>query len=157
MEAIVLLVFLGMVLSATTTRAAAGDRDPLVEAMIWKESRGRDWITNEDENAFGCLQIRDICREDVNRIYGKNYTRRDCFNRAKAIEIFWLYVNHYATFDRLGGVEPTDEDRARIWNGGPNGWHKEATETYWAAVSGRLQTILAAWGVSGQGSRASKG
>jgi len=156
MEAFILLVMLGVVLSSmSSARAATGEKDPLVEALIWKESRGRDWLQSETEEAFGCLQITDICREDINRIYHTNYTRKDCFNRAKSIEMFWLYVDFYATYDRLGGVNPTDEDRARIWNGGPTGWLKEATEGYWAEVRKRLLGILARRGVSGQGKGAS--
>jgi hypothetical protein len=32
------------------------------------------------------------------------------------------------------GKEPTLEDKARIWNGGPGGWKKSATIVYWAKV-----------------------
>ena len=43
------------------------------------------------------------------------------------------YLAIYATQDRLGRP-PTDEDRARIWNGGPNGYKKKATESYWDKI-----------------------
>ena len=42
-------------------------------------------------------------------------------------------MNHYATQARLGHA-PTDEDLARIHNGGPNGYKKSATLGYWEKV-----------------------
>jgi hypothetical protein len=30
------------------------------------------------------------------------------------------------------------EDAARIWNGGPNGWKKKATDSYWQKVARAL-------------------
>ena len=39
----------------------------------------------------------------------------------------------------VGWVAPvTDEDRARIWNGGPNGYKKQATVKYWKKVKEHL-------------------
>jgi hypothetical protein len=43
----------------------------------------------------------------------------------------------YATSKRLGRPV-TDQDRARIWNGGPNGYKKKATLGYWAKVRKEL-------------------
>ena len=79
---------------------------------------------------------------NVNRIAGTAYTRGDFFNRQKSIEMFRIYIGHYATFDRLGGVEPTDEDRSRTWNGGPNGWHRDSTLGYWERVKRELAKIM---------------
>ena len=39
----------------------------------------------------------------------------------------------YATEKRLGRPV-TDQDRARIHNGGPNGWKSPATIGYWSKV-----------------------
>ncbi len=43
------------------------------------------------------------------------------------------YMRRYATVARLGHA-PTDEDIARIHNGGPNGYKKRKTMAYWNRV-----------------------
>ena len=72
--------------------------------------------------------------QDVNRIIGRNaFTHFDAFDPDRAYEMFCVYVRHYAVERRLGSA-PTWEDAARIWNGGPNGYKKVATEKYWRKV-----------------------
>lgn len=46
-------------------------------------------------------------------------------------------MSHYATVARLGHV-PTDEDIARIHNGGPNGYREANTVAYWRRVQSQL-------------------
>lgn len=86
--------------------------------------------------AYGPMQIRLPCLQDVNQFFaeeikqkfGKNeLTLADVQgNRATSLWVFEKYVGHYATKKRLGR-EPTDEDRARIWNGGPSAWREPST------------------------------
>ena len=45
----------------------------------------------------------------------------------------------YATKERLGH-DATNEDIARIHNGGPNGWRSSSTEGYWRKVSAAQNT-----------------
>ena len=52
----------------------------------------------------------------------------------KCILAYW---DRYATIKRLGR-EPTDEDRARIHNKGPNGYKKESSIPYWNKVKAIL-------------------
>ena len=47
------------------------------------------------------------------------------------------YMDRYATAGRLGH-SPTDEDIARIHNGGPNGYKNPNTEQYWERVKKHL-------------------
>ena len=47
------------------------------------------------------------------------------------------YMKRYATEARLGHA-PTDEDMARIHNGGPNGYKNAATLDYWRKVQQHL-------------------
>ena len=47
------------------------------------------------------------------------------------------YMNRYATTDRLG-CPATDEDIARIHNGGPSGHKHSSTEGYWSRVRALL-------------------
>jgi hypothetical protein len=114
----------------------------LVDALIQVESGGDDSAVgdkNLDKKAYGCLQIRQPCEDDVNKAYGTNYRAEDCRNdRALSIKIYELYMKLYATKKRLGR-EPTDEDRARFWNGGPNGWKKSSTKKYWAKVKKKFK------------------
>ncbi|HLP43934.1 MAG TPA: hypothetical protein VK145_01495 [Candidatus Nanoarchaeia archaeon] len=124
------------------TSVSAGQSSALVNALIQVESGGDDSAVgdkNLKNKAYGCLQVRQDCVDDVNRVYGTNYRAKDCLNdRALSIKIYELYMKLYATKKRLGR-EPTDEDRARIWNGGPNGWKKSSTKKYWAKVKKKLK------------------
>ena len=52
-------------------------------------------------------------------------------------EVIQSYMDRYATENRLGHT-PTDEDIARIHNGGPNGFRRESTEQYWNRVDSNL-------------------
>jgi len=109
----------------------------LIAALIMVESSGDPNAVNGD--AVGILQIRPICLRDVNRISsGPLYLLRDRYNIEKSKQMCRIYLNHYATEKRLGH-EPTMEDCARIWNGGPNGWQKRATEKYWEDVKWALE------------------
>lgn len=138
---IVLFVFI-TVCFVTMQTSASTPSATLIEALIQVESGGDDSAVgdkNLKNKAYGCLQIRKPCVDDVNKAYGTNYSAEDCRNnRELSIKIFELYMKLYATKKRLGR-EPTDEDRARIWNGGPNGWKKSSTEKYWTKVKDELK------------------
>ena len=54
-----------------------------------------------------------------------------------AEKVILAYWDRYATIDRLGRI-PTDEDRARIHNKGPNGYKKESSIPYWNKVKAIL-------------------
>ena len=52
-------------------------------------------------------------------------------------KVMQAYMNRYATYNRLGHYA-TDEDIARIHNGGPNGYKMPATLHYWKKVEKQL-------------------
>ncbi len=111
----------------------------LLTALIWKESRGNDHAVG-DKNlpkkswAYGPLQIRQVCVDDVNRAYRTHYRAEDCLgNRPLSVWICQKYLDLYATRRHLGH-RPTDQDLARIWNGGPSGWKRSITLKYWRDV-----------------------
>jgi hypothetical protein len=87
--------------------------------------------------ALGQLQIWSVVVQDVNRAKGTRYTHRDAFCPAKSEAICRAYLAIYCTPKRLGRT-PTMEDAARIWNGGPNGWKKSQTVSYWQKVARAL-------------------
>lgn len=107
----------------------------LILALILVESSGNNLAVNGD--CWGCLQIRPIYVEDVNRIAGTRFTHADAFDRQKSIQMFRIYTSHYATPERLGRL-PTIQDIARIHAGGPNGWRDPATRPYWQKVLSKL-------------------
>ena len=78
----------------------------------------------------------------INRINETAYLREDCNDLDLARYMAICYISYYATKRRLGHV-PTDEDRARIWNGGPDGWKEEGTKGYWEKVKRELERIAA--------------
>lgn len=111
----------------------------LIAALIMVESSGNDSAIGDDGRSVGPLGITEICRADVNRFTKGHpyYTREDCFNRDKAVEMFHVYISHYCTRKRLGR-DPQWQDVARIWNGGPDGWKESATLAYWEKVRKEL-------------------
>ena len=108
----------------------------LVQAMIYTESGGDSNAYNGYESARGVLQIRPIYVKDINRILREDvYTNNDCYNPSKSIDMFRIYTDHYGKrYTRITGRPVTDEVRARMHNGGPNGWKKSATDVYWDKI-----------------------
>ena len=87
--------------------------------------------------AIGPLQIHHAAWLDVKR-GSEQY--EDCQRLDYSVKVFRRYMKRYATEKRLG-YKPDDqpqrwqEDAARIWNGGPNGFRKrKSTEPYWIKV-----------------------
>src|SRR5574343_230567 len=142
MTLIVMVLCLLWCVSFSQAADSAVDVDRLVVALIEHESRGNDNAvgdTHLSDRAYGLLQIRQPCVDDVNKRFGCAYTARQCLgNRALSIEICKKYLQMYATKKRLGH-EPTYEDCARIWNGGPNGHKKSSTDNYWMQVKKILE------------------
>lgn len=111
--------------------------DRLLEAMIQVESSGDDHARGDGGRSWGCLQIRQEYVDDVNEYAGTSYTHDDAFDREKAKDMVRKYMQRYATKRRLGH-DPTDEDIARIHNGGPNGYNSPNTQHYWSLVRAEL-------------------
>jgi hypothetical protein len=101
----------------------------LIIALIAVESGGNDLAVGDHGRAVGALQIHAEVVQDVNKIAGTHYTHSGMTNRADAVKVCTIYIGHWATAARLGRPV-TDEDRARIWNGGPNGHKKTSTKQY---------------------------
>jgi len=114
----------------------------LVRALIVIESGGNDNAVGDKhlaEKAYGCLQIRKPCLEDVNTRFRTLHKPVDCLgNRKLSVWVLKSYMSMYATPKRIGR-NPTLEDMARIWNGGPGGWRNPRTEGYWRKVLRELE------------------
>ncbi len=121
-----LIVVCVLVVWMTTASQAIAEtpRTALIEALIHVESKGNDRAHGDKhlpDHAYGCLQIRQPCVDDVNSRYGTNYRAQDCFgNRELSLWIFHRYMDIYATESRIGR-KVTYQDMSRIWNGGPSG------------------------------------
>ena len=135
-----ILILLGVHSCATKAAAANAqplDIDRLLPALVKVESNGNPRAVGDRGKALGQLQIWSVVIQDVNRAYGKAYVHADAFCPAKSEAICRAYLAIYCTPKRLGR-QPTMEDAARIWNGGPNGHKKTATLSYWQKVARAL-------------------
>ena len=101
--------------------------DTLIEAIMQVESGGDTLAYNCKEDAVGCLQIRPIMVREVNRLLGKDsFTLSDRWSKVKSIQMFNILRSH------LKGA--SDEQIARVWNGGYNGKNNPKTLQYWKKV-----------------------
>jgi len=106
--------------------------DPLITAIIQVESGGDTLAYNSKEDAVGCLQIRPIMVREVNRLLGKDsFKLKDRWSKAKSIQMFNILRSH------LKGA--SDEQIARVWNGGYNGHKKQNTIKYWNKVKKNIK------------------
>jgi len=109
--------------------------DPLIAAIIQVESGGDTLAYNSKEDAVGCLQIRPIMVREVNRLVGKDsFTLSDRWSKAKSIQMFNVIRSH------LKGA--SDEQIARVWNGGYNGHNIPQTLQYWNKVKKYTQNNI---------------
>lgn len=94
--------------------------------------------------AYGPMQIRQNYCDDVNDRYGTHFEAKNLVGwLSVSMAVFWLYMSIYATRQQLGR-DVTDEDRARIHNGGPSAWRPgnrqyEATTGYWEKVKWAME------------------
>ena len=133
-----LFACLALSLAAADAQAVTpAELDRLIPALVKVESSGNPRAIGDGGKALGALQIWSVVVQDVNRVHGTRYVHADAFDPAKAERICRLYLAIYCTPRRLGRT-PTIEDAARIWNGGPTGWKKNSTKTYWQKVRAAL-------------------
>ena len=111
---------------------SVADINPLIEAIIYIESRGNDSAIGDNGLAVGCLQIHPICIREANRIIGfDSFCLNDRYNRQQSINVFKTIKKRYSN--------KSNEAIARNWNGGPLGYKKKSTIKYWNKVQTRLQ------------------
>jgi hypothetical protein len=110
----------------------------LMDAICIVESGCDHTKTGDDGNAIGPYQIWEPYWFDATEhdpSIGGSYL--DCYNKDYSEKVVLAYWDRYATQSRLGH-QPTDEDRSRIHNGGPNGHKKPSTAKYWTKVKNQL-------------------
>lgn len=109
----------------------------LILALILVESGGNSKAIGDNGLAYGCLQMHAAYVKDAAEYANADWEHNDAFDPVTSIEIIKAYMKRYANDDRLGR-DATAEDIARIHNGGPNGYKKEATDAYWNKVKSKL-------------------
>ena len=101
------------------------DPDALLFAAIRKvESNGQDLAVNAEEHAYGAYQCRKGAWLDGGGM-SEDWPQQ-AFVRERVEIVMKTYWRRY------GAV--TDEQKARIWNGGPMGMKKLATKRYWRKI-----------------------
>lgn len=111
-----------------------------LKAIETVESHGNTKAIGDNGKAYGVYQIHKSYVEDVNRISGKNFTHEDAFDKDKAKEMVEIYLTNYGkSYEKKTGKKATNEVLARIHNGGPNGYKKDATKKYWNKVQKELK------------------
>lgn len=132
-----LFAALALCLAADAQAVTPSDLDRLIPALVKVESSGNPRAVGDAGASLGILQVQRAVVADVNRAHGTRYSHADAFDPAKAEAICRAYLAIYCTPRRLGRT-PTLEDAARIWNGGPTGWKKNSTKSYWHKVRAAL-------------------
>lgn len=111
---------------------------PLLDSICQVESNCDSSAIGDNGNAIGAYQIwRAYWQDAVEHDPSIGGVYSDCTDKAYAEKIVLAYWSRYATEKRIGRPV-TDEDRARIHNGGPNGYKKKATEKYWKKIKKNL-------------------
>lgn len=106
----------------------------LIIAIMQVESNMNTNAYNAAENAVGPAQIRQICLDDLNRQYCTEYRLSDFRNKALSA---WAII-HYGRMYKA----KTEEEAARIWNGGPDGAGEPETLKYWLRVKLEFDRLL---------------
>lgn len=112
----------------------------IYSAIATVESRNNDFAIGDNGRSIGRYQITKIYVDDVNRIAGTRFTCADRNNPQKSRKMVEIYLAHYSKrYTRLTGKPVTDEVKARIHNGGPDGFKKHSTVKYWHKVKKVLE------------------
>lgn len=110
------------------------------------ENRNGDIRALGVHGEMGLYQISLGALAHVNDRYNTHYTRLDLLDTHKSQEVgvFYLRILH-AHYRRRTGKNPKVEHLVRMWNGGPNGYHKSSTINYWRTFKrvnqGRIKRI----------------
>lgn len=143
-------VIMTLSLTSLITWSCLADTSPvktnhreLLDAICQVESNCNPNTVGDNGNAIGAYQIwYNYWYDAVTWLDDDDLELSDgyesCYDKDYAEKVVLTYWQRYATSKRLGRT-PTNEDRARQHNGGPNGHKKESTIKYWTKVKKVLQ------------------
>lgn len=119
----------------------------LLNAMQYVESKGDSCAVGDTKRSLGPYQIMEGYYNDAVEfnpsLKDGGYTYSNIVGPGSyeySEGVIMSYMGRYATQERLGHA-PTDEDIARIHNGGPNGFKRDTTIPYWIKVNKCLQNL----------------
>lgn len=115
------LLFAVQVARAGTDREA--DLEQLLDAIAAVESRSNPKAVGDRGRARGAYQIHRRYWIDGTRILGVDWGYDEAVDPCKARQVVRAYLTHY-------GRGRTLVEKARIHNGGPRGYRKQATLPY---------------------------
>lgn len=116
--------------------------EKLLDAIAQVESGGDRSAFNKDEKAHGVYQMTQGVIDDVNNFVLKKkvYTIDDAYEPENAHAIAVAYMQYWGRkYKKRTHRNPTPEVYARIWNGGPRGYEKESTLSYWERVKNLME------------------
>jgi hypothetical protein len=119
--------------------APAMGRDRLFDAIVQVESRGNPDAVGDEGNAHGLVQSwRPAWREGRKELGVHWNYATGVRDPRKCIRIFYAYTSLYGA--------RTDQQRARIWNGGPCGDRDRSTLSYWFKVRRPMKRLPSSTG-----------
>ena len=136
-----------IVMALAVTCGAVEVPERLLDAIAKVESNNNpraegDRDKNGNPRAIGMYQIWKIYVDDVNRMSSKKFTYEDRWDARKSREMVRIYIEFYSRhYERTTGRKATVEVMARMHNGGPSGWCKDGTRSYWRKIkaAGRFE------------------
>lgn len=109
----------------------------LIPALCWQESDVMPGVKGDNGQAHGILQLWQSYITDAM----PGYKAADFLNNVPlSVICFKNYMARYATVKQIGRAV-TDQDMARIHNGGPAGWKKAVTLPYWWGVKSKMEKL----------------
>jgi len=100
-----------------------------------------DMLADGKYRAVGIAQIWECVVTDVNAL-GFDFKPEDRLSPEKSHEIFKHYLRRWSkAYKTKTGKEADYEALARMWNGGPDGWKKKSTNSYWKSVRKNLEEL----------------
>lgn len=126
-------IIISLMFCSTASAVTDKELNDVLTAIRTVESNNNPSAVGDNGNAIGVYQIWKSYWKDARQTSSIGGVYNDCFTPDYADRVVRAYMKRYATEKRLGR-EVTQEDIARIHNGGPNGYKKNATVKYWKKV-----------------------
>lgn len=128
-----LLLLLSLLLGlGAPAKAETPEETRLIAAIRSVESGGNDRAIGDNGKARGPYQVHLGAWKDATAFGGVTWSYDLAFSETHARQVMKWYWQRYGA--------KTDEERARLWNGGPKWKSKRwATDGYWKKVADRLR------------------
>jgi hypothetical protein len=107
----------------------------LIPLLIQIESSGNPSAIGDSGKAIGVLQIHSSYWSDGCEELKVKWPYKNAFNKEKSILVVKAYLTRYgSSYEKQTKKPITLEILSRIHNGGPSGYKKKSTDSYWLKV-----------------------